>query len=394
MATFFLYFLGGSHGTRVRRRHEGPSYACFPCACSQGNILHHRYNILINLPNFRPGIVMRCGRQLDAVLASPSGRRLWDEYLQDELSSAANSPAPSPRQQSGKLRNTLSFEVGEPRSTGLPGAQPGGADSPDEKGATWEEKSTTATTRYYTGEHRPGGVANVESSIPQETSFSRDIEESAIVTRGPEEKTTMIDSRFMVAKLHLGLENLSRQGGAGKAGSLDIDACAQFCMEWPRGCELPISFDRALLQPAWSTAAQVKQCITSGAKGQKDGATWLSENERSTVVQVLSASQNHRHDLRLISACSACPRSFDLLFPLQQKHRQEVSDRCVGVEALYPAREAARPEAQRHFFGGFLERSEGQAFVIHTIQDGTLEPTEVRTRCSWVTHHSIAYAVR
>ena len=44
---------------------------------------------------------------------------------------------------------------------------------------------------------------------------------------------------------------------------------------------------------------------------------------------------------------------------------------------MYPARELARQEAQRLFFEEFLRSNEGQAFVIHTVQDGTFEPTEV-----------------
>lgn len=48
---------------------------------------------------------------------------------------------------------------------------------------------------------------------------------------------------------------------------------------------------------------------------------------------------------------------------------------------MYPARELARQEAQRLFFEVFLRSNEGQAFVTHTVQDGTLEPTEVSKHC-------------
>lgn len=56
---------------------------------------------------------------------------------------------------------------------------------------------------------------------------------------------------------------------------------------------------------------------------------------------------------------------------------QGLSDEDVSAEDLQPARKAARLETYRVFFSGFLESNEGQAFVFHVIQDGTLEPPEV-----------------
>lgn len=43
-----------------------------------------------------------------------------------------------------------------------------------------------------------------------------------------------------------------------------------------------------------------------------------------------------------------------------------------------------RLEAQRLHFRSFLDSSSGQAFVMNAVQDGTLEPTKVRS----ATHHS------
>ncbi|CAM9554693.1 unnamed protein product [Scytosiphon promiscuus] len=210
-------------------------------------------------------------RQLDMVLGSPSGRRLWDEYMQNELTRAASSLPLSPGQHRGEPRNRPSLDTTEPRSA--------------------EDRLAEAT--------------DVRPSV---SNLSKGTKGSTTVTRGQGDVATVVDSRIIVAELHLALESLFRQGEGGNIGD---QACAQFCTEWPRGCALPPSFDRALLRPAWSKAAE------------------------------------------------------------------DLSDQCVSAESLQPAREAARLEAQRILFAEFLGSGEGQAFVIHTVQDGTLEPTEV-----------------
>ncbi|CAM9092452.1 unnamed protein product, partial [Ectocarpus fasciculatus] len=74
------------------------------------------------------------------------------------------------------------------------------------------------------------------------------------------------------------------------------------------------------------------------------------------------------------------PAFFDgaLLEPAWSVVEQGLSDEDVCAEDLQPARKAARLETYRVFFSGFLESNEGQAFVFHVIQDGTLEPPEVQ----------------
>lgn len=93
---------------------------------------------------------------------------------------------------------------------------------------------------------------------------------SDMAANDPEGGGVMSGSPVTVAKLHLALESLVRPG----AGRLDSSKCAQFCTEWPKGCQLPTFFDRTLLEPAWSVAAQVtlrtqstavRLCILRGA---------------------------------------------------------------------------------------------------------------------------------
>lgn len=95
------------------------------------------------------------------------------------------------------------------------------------------------------------------------------------------------------------------------------------------------------------------------------------------------------YQLELRRVC--CPLLYCTL-SVAIKWPQGSSGRRVRGEELFAARESVRLEAQRLFFPGFLDSSDGQDFIVNALQDGTLGPAEVRgpTHGAFVTRaHSL-----
>lgn len=346
---------------------------------------------------------------LDGVLSSPSGRRVWEEYLKSKLvvmegqgksqkldAAPRRRPSPPGRSTSEGLllegeearyldttdtvdETSLSSEVAAMCSDQEREGSPLSVLGEEEYGDTVSDsKHTDSGGLSFLG----GATAGVE----------------AIVAEGREKATTETDSPVSIGQLHVALEGLIkpvRQDAQGKGGGcLNAKRCASFSKKWMGG-NLPTFLDPSLLQAVWSA---VEQVIVISHQG---GAVWWQElftgPGRVGVEPKSGCRMRYFKYFRAHpSCCCFLGCTPDVLPPCSafniidddQKWPQGSSGRKVRVEELTAARGSVRLEAQRLFFAGFLDSSDGQNFVINALQDGTLGPAEVRK------HHGTYYRNR
>lgn len=205
-----------------------------------------------------------CASHLDAVLANPSGRCSWGDFLQNGIRRSPTTPSLAGEHGGRSKYDGSTLHVGMPLSTGPMEELLDAQDSPTEEAKitlpSSQHQAVGDPTESSKGEDAPEQlslVLDLGSTTLREASIPQDVGELQIVASDQREREETSGSPATVAKLHMALEHLTRHGGKGGAGGLSITECAQFCTEWPRDCQLPTFFDRVLLQPAWSADEQV-----------------------------------------------------------------------------------------------------------------------------------------
>lgn len=228
-------------------------------------------------------------RSLDEVLATPSGRRLWREFVQNEIARENTSPHRRERPPPTGERGSCSTSEGStldttarpppsrppttPRDDPSPPTQEDEAAPPAGRSQTAEIPSTASLSKGGGKDEQLSSAGRLGPTALREAGADAGTGRSEMATGDGHGGGVMSDSPYTVAKLHLALESLARPGGGEGAGRVDPGECAQFCAEWPKDCQLPDSFDRTLLEPAWSGAEQVTLRKRSSPLGIVRGQT-------------------------------------------------------------------------------------------------------------------------